>query len=131
MSDMNYGKKCFVSSFLRVKTHTCVCTHAIFGSKIYRKKKSLNFIEDISTKGVSPRGRETRGARFTARRKRLRAPFDSPAGRAEDWRLDSRRRKWLKVQARLLQNLEAGRTSLCLSSSLPSPGRCNGKKFSG
>lgn len=45
-------------------THTRVRAHTIFGSKIYRKKKALNFIEDISTKGVSPRGRETRGARL-------------------------------------------------------------------
>lgn len=81
-------KKCFVSNFFPSGSKQANKTpQFVTSNEIYWEDEITNLTEDFGTEGLSPREGKTREAPSTSRR------------------------KWLKVQARLLQNLEATKTS--------------------
>ena len=84
-------KKCFVSNFFPSGSEQANKTpQFVTSNEIHWEDEITNLTGDFGTEGLNPREGKTREAPSTSRR------------------------KWLKVQARLLQNLEATKTSFCL-----------------
>ena len=91
ISGVKYEKKCFVSNFFPSSLkQTNKTPQFVTSNEIYWEDEITDLMEDFGTEGLSPREGKTREAPSTSRR------------------------KWLKVQDRLSQNLEETKTSLCL-----------------